>query len=260
MNVVRSIRRRGFTLLELLAVVATISILAAMLLPALHQARNKVQRITCSSNVRQLGLAWAMYSAENNSLLVESYPTNNPEAWVQGNMTRADQAGNADLIRQGKLYDYALNVSLYHCPVDLGVRIGGKLTPTVRSYSMNSFMGARPAGVGPIPASAGGYAIFVKDSDIRRPAQSWVFIEEDDLSINDGFFITDPTGKTWYDLPTAAAARHDYSFALLFADGHSDVWRRHSSANVECKSGPTSQDGVVDTDLQRIAIGATNPK
>ena len=99
----KSIRLRGFTLLELLAVIATIVTLAALLLPVLGKAKIKAQRTACFSNLRQLGITWLMYKDDNNDYLVESCPSNTAYAWVLGNVTQPAEAGNADLIRQGKL-------------------------------------------------------------------------------------------------------------------------------------------------------------
>jgi len=63
------VTKKGFTLIELLVVIAIIALLMSILMPALNRVKEQARRQSCSSRLRQQGIALALYSGENESKL-----------------------------------------------------------------------------------------------------------------------------------------------------------------------------------------------
>lgn len=67
-------RHHGFSLIELLVVISIIALLIGILLPVLAGARQSAQRVTCSSNLRQLGIAVSLYTNDSDDLYPPARP------------------------------------------------------------------------------------------------------------------------------------------------------------------------------------------
>ncbi len=108
----RTKRFTGFTLIELLVVIAIIAILAAILFPVFAQAREKARQASCQSNLKQLGLATAMYTQDYDSVYPIAQYLDGVE--VQYWFARTFQK-TFDKTR-GLLYPYMKNHQVQRCP------------------------------------------------------------------------------------------------------------------------------------------------
>ncbi|MBI3947262.1 MAG: DUF1559 domain-containing protein [Armatimonadetes bacterium] len=151
--------RRGFTLVELLVVIAVVAILAAILMPVFAKARERARQTQCLSNLKQIAAAWQMYAQDHDETACPAYYFTSgwrfEHAW---DFTLDWGAGNTPKWYRGLLGPYIQSGAVHHCPSFSGEAWGRPFT----GYAYNTtyiggdvLAGGRPCSLAAIADPAG---------------------------------------------------------------------------------------------------------
>jgi prepilin-type processing-associated H-X9-DG protein len=242
----------AFTLIELVVVLLMVALLGLTLVPGVAKIRPNTKTIQCQNNLRQFTAAWTMYSADfsdrvaNNFGVTETVSTiqagrlenwaNNVMSWGAGSGTSDVSNTNVSWVTGGVLGKYLGNAAgVYQCPSDKYLsppQSAAGWSGRMRSISMNSVFGRFSTGSEPTATGLNWalpqYVQYLKQARVPKPARTWLVIEEQPDSINDGYFINNPSVSSWQDIPSSL---HNGGCSLSFADGHTELKRWLSSTS-----------------------------
>lgn len=226
-------KQTGFTLVELLVVVAIIGILASLLLPVLASAKAKAGSATCNNRLRQIGLALQMYVNENNRcyphVATASAPNEPPAHWFD---------------KLEPYYPIKWTNQAYHCPgykgaieVPAPIKSGNRLTydhDPFGSYAYN-WRGVKGYAKGTVHELELGLGAFSGAKQPRSITESQVLVPAEMFAIGDSRFRQETKKFNPADCVNSAycgylhdregrkikfPARHGKNYNQLFCDGH----------------------------------------